>query len=63
MSFLGIFVLECKKVKYVLEEAKFREKMKLLKSMTKNVLFGCFGQQFRKTIVIFEISAFQFALL
>ena len=28
---------------------------------TKNSLFGCFGHQFWKTIVIFEICAFNFA--
>ena len=36
---------------------------KILKSSIKNVLFGCSGQQFWKTSVIFEISALEFVLL
>ena len=43
--------------------AKFRSKIRIFKFGTKNALFGCFGQQFQKTIVIFEISALQFTLL
>ena len=30
---------------------------------TKNALFGCFGQQFWKIIVIFEISSLEFVFL
>ena len=43
--------------------AKFREKIAIFKFGTKNVLFGCFGQQFRNAIVIFAIRALKFALL
>ena len=43
--------------------AKFSAITKILKFGTKNALFRCFGQQFRKTIVIFEISALKFALV
>ena len=43
--------------------AKFRAKIRILKFGTKNALFECFGQQFWKTIVIFAISALEFALL
>ena len=43
--------------------AKFREKTAIFKFGTKNVLFGCFGQQFRNAIVIFAIRALEFALL
>ena len=45
------------------ENAKFSAKSKILKHGTKNVLFRCFTQQFWKTIVIFEITALEFALL
>ena len=37
-------------------------KNEFLKSKTKKALFRCFGQQFRKTIVIFEVSALKFVL-
>ena len=43
--------------------AKFRVKIRILISGNENTLFGCFGQQFWKTIVIFEISTLEFALL
>ena len=43
--------------------AKFRAKIRILKFRTKNTLFGCFGQQFWKTTVIFEVSTLEFALL
>ena len=43
--------------------AKFRTKFRILKFGTKNTLFGCFGQQFWKTIVIFENSTLEFDLL
>ena len=43
--------------------AKFLAKIRIVKFGTKNELFGCFGLQFQKTIVIFEITALQFALL
>ena len=43
--------------------AKFSAKIRILKFETKNALFGCFGQQFWKTIAIFEISSLKFALL
>ena len=42
---------------------KFCAKIRILKFRTENTLFGCFGQQFWKTIAIFEISALEFALL
>ena len=42
--------------------AKLRAKIRFLKFRTKNALFRCFGQQLWKSIVIFEISAFEFAL-
>ena len=35
--------------------AKFHAKIKILKIGTKNALLACFGQQFRKTVVIFEV--------
>ena len=43
--------------------AKFRAKTRIPKFGTKKVLFGSFGQQFRKTIVLFATSALEFALL
>ena len=43
--------------------AKFRAKIRIFKFGTKNALFGCFGQQFWKAVVIFEISTLQFPLL
>ena len=43
--------------------AKFHAKIRILKFGNKNALFGCFGQQFWKTIVIFEISTLEFSLL
>ena len=43
--------------------AKFRSKIRILKFGTKNALFGCFGQQFCKTIIIYEINSLEFALL
>ena len=43
--------------------AKFCAKISILKFGTKNALFGCFGQQFRKTIAIFAVSVLEFALL
>ena len=43
--------------------AKFRAKIKILKFGTKIVSFGCRRSQFQKTIVIFWISAPEFALL
>ena len=42
---------------------KFRRRIRILKFGTKNVLFGCSGQQFWETIFIFEISGLEFALL
>ena len=42
---------------------KFCPKIRILKFGTKNVLSGCFGQQFWKTTVIFEISGLLLALL
>ena len=41
---------------------KFYTKIRILKFGNKNALFGCFGQQLWKTIVIFEIRGLQFAL-
>ena len=41
--------------------AKFRAKIRIPKFGTKNALFGCFGQQFWKTFVIFASSALNFA--
>ena len=38
----------------------FVQKLEFLNSELKNVLFGCLGQQFWKTIVIFEISTLEF---
>ena len=35
--------------------------MKMPKFWTKNALFGYFGLEFQKTIVIFEISTLEFA--
>ena len=43
--------------------AKFRAKTRIPKFGTKKVLFGSFGQQFRKTMVLFATSALEFALL
>ena len=43
--------------------AKFRAKIRILEFGTRNALFGCFGQQFRKTIAIFAILTLEFALL
>ena len=43
--------------------AKFREKIRIHKFGTINALFKCFGEQFRKTIVLFIISAFKFVKL
>ena len=42
---------------------KFCAKTRILKFGTKNALFECFGQQFWKTTVIFEISILEFVLL
>ena len=42
---------------------KFCATIRILKLGTKNALFGCFWQQFRKFIVIFATSALEFALL
>ena len=42
---------------------KFCPKIRILKFGTKNALSGCFGQQFWKTTVIFEISGPLLALL
>ena len=36
------------------------QKLEFLNSELKNALFGCLGQQFWKTIVIFEISTLEF---
>ena len=41
----------------------FIEKQNIFKLGTKSVFFGCFGQQFRKTILTFEINTIEFALL
>ena len=38
------------------QNVNFREKLKILKSGTKIVLFGCFVQQFLKTVARFEMS-------
>ena len=43
--------------------AKYRAKVRILKFGTKKALLKYFGQQFWKTIVIFEISTLEFALL
>ena len=40
----------------VFQNVNFREKLKILKSGTKIVLFGCFVQQFLKTVARFEMS-------
>ena len=37
--------------------------MNILKSWTKNALFGWFGLQFQKTIVILQVSALEFVFL
>ena len=42
---------------------KFCATIRILKIGTKNALFECIGQQFRKTIAIFATSALEFALL
>ena len=47
----------------VYQTARFRAKIRFFKFGTKNALLGCFGQQFRKTILIFKIGALRFALL
>ena len=44
-------------------KVQFSVKIKILKSSTKNALFGCFGPQFRKTILILETGALEFVLL
>ena len=43
--------------------AKFCARIRILKFGTKNALFECFGQQFRKIIVIFAVSVLEFASL
>ena len=45
----------------ICENIKFHPKQKNILE-TKNVLFGCFGHQFWKSIIIFEISALKFAM-
>ena len=61
--FLGCFHTWNQNSKIYLKLEKFREKLKIGKSRTKNALFGCFGQEFWKIIVIFEISTLGFVLL
>ena len=39
------------------------EKIKILKHRTQNALFVYFGQQFRKTFFMFEVSTLEFFLL
>ena len=43
--------------------AKFCVRIRILKFGTKNALFECFGQQFRKIIAIFAVSILKFASL
>ena len=43
--------------------AKFCATIRIPELGTKNALFGCFGQQFRKTIAIFATRALEFVLL
>ena len=42
---------------------KFHAKITILKVRTKSTLFGCFGQQFSKSIFIFQSNALEFSLL
>ena len=44
-------------------KVKFPVKMKFFLYRTENALFGCLGQQFWKSTVIFEINALDFDLL
>ena len=39
---------------------KFRAKIRILKNRNQKCFFGCFVQQFRKTIVIFETNVLKF---
>ena len=41
----------------------FRVKIRVVKFGNKNALRGCFGEQFVKAIVLFVISALEFALI
>ena len=63
LFYLGIFRLVFEKQIIVtleatsnFQNAKFHEKLKILRFGTKITLFGCFGQQFVKTIVKFEMN-------
>ena len=47
----------------IFQNAKFCVKVKIFKFWTKYALFGFFGKQFLKTIVIFEISALGICLI
>ena len=53
----------CHQIPPIYLMAKFHGKIRIHKFGTKNALFGCFGQQFWKSITIFEISAIEFALV
>ena len=61
MLYLGLWGKMLKNYCHIM--GKFYAKIRIRKFRTKNALFGCFGQPFLKTIVIFEISTLQVALL
>ena len=68
IAFFGYFWVDIRKkdllshlkLPQIVQNAKFCGKLKILKLRTKIVSFGCFRQQFSKTIVTFEINALDF---
>ena len=70
MRYLGLWTGKLKNCCHICNQrppicliVKFCAKTRIFKFGTKNALFECFGQQFWKTIVIFEISILEFVLL
>ena len=70
MLYLSIWVGMLKKYCHICNQrppifliVKFHAKITILKVRTKSTLFGCFGQQFSKTIFIFQSNALEFSLL
>ena len=70
MLYLGLWTGKLKNCCHICNQrppicliVKFCAKTRIFKFGTKNALFECFGQQFWKTIVIFEISILEFVLL
>ena len=63
MLFLGLWagmLKKCNQCPPIFLIANFSAKMRILKFGTKNASFGCFGQQFWKTIVILGINTLEF---